>query len=48
MLWLRPLVRVDENGHALLLNNFAKSRPQGRNADFSFMCLPDPVEVQLV
>jgi hypothetical protein len=34
MLWLRPLVRVDENdAHAVLLNNFAKSRSQGRNAD---------------
>jgi len=37
MLWLRPLVRVDENAHAVLLNNFAKSRSQGRNADFSLM-----------
>ena len=33
MLWLRPLVRFDENAHAVLLNAFAKSRSQGRNAD---------------
>jgi hypothetical protein len=37
MLWFRPLVRVDENAYAVLLNNFAKSRSQGRNADFSLM-----------
>ena len=35
MLWLRLLVRVDEKAHAVLSNNLAKSRPQGRNADVS-------------
>ena len=37
MLWLRPLVRVGENAPAVLLNNFAKSRPLGRNADCTLM-----------